>query len=422
MLKLSSPESEKIVKKTSLSILTTEEASKLNNSGDYWWRGVSKEEAEYIAKNNKFKNHSDVPIFQDPEVTEFLGMSEEESDQLEKEYKGKKIVNVTEDIENARGYGDYIIAVPRNEVDEFDVYGIVPMDVEIVGVFHSYDKDAQFKEALKEFPSFKKEVTTNLKNNRVIVKKAFQTTKVVWMKANKEDKLGNKQIIRKPTLEDFVKEILPRTMEGNYKGETDKEKYKDMFRKFPDMAISYINRGGGWEAIKIDDYQEIMANVEYGKDMGWAMEVSDFDSPEALKHRKIWDEDIPKKAQGGYNEHSTRNGKVNLDISKVDLEAHNVCKKVEKKSALQNIRKFIVNIFKASGGEYKEVATVPPGRTLPRLKDELYTLMELVTNQKEFNINDRIVFTKDTLGELPNNEEILIKPGTMGTIINKKEN
>lgn len=60
--------------------------------------------------------------------------------------------------------------------------------------------------------------------------------KFAWQ-ANKEggQKIGNKEIIRTPTLEDFEKEILPRTREGYYGSGTVQEQYNEMFNKNPNL-------------------------------------------------------------------------------------------------------------------------------------------------------------------------------------------
>jgi diguanylate cyclase (GGDEF)-like protein len=114
--------------------------------------------------------------------------------------------------------------------------------------------------------------------------------KYVWQ-ANKEggQTIGNKEIIRTPTLDDFEKEILPRTREGYYGDGTAEEQYEQMLKKEPEIKISFIDKGNGWEVGQIRDLSQLVAERKQSLDKGWAKQVDDFESPEAKTHRETFD-------------------------------------------------------------------------------------------------------------------------------------
>lgn len=133
--------------------------------------------------------------------------------------------------------------------------------------------------------------------------------KYVWM-ANKEggQTIGNKSIIKTPSLDDFVKEILPRTRKGFYGTGTVEQQYKAMLKKTPDIKIEFFDSGDGWQVGKIDSYKNIKEGphgVANGIKNGWAKQVEDFNSPEATKHRSIFDSEVvstpPPLNQGANN-------------------------------------------------------------------------------------------------------------------------
>ena len=126
--------------------------------------------------------------------------------------------------------------------------------------------------------------------------------KVVWM-ANKESgqTIGNREIIRRPTFEDFRDEILPRTRAGYYNGNTPEEQYRDMLANHPDLRISRVEVNGEWITGKIADESTILDarhGVNGGITRGWAKIVDDFDSPVAVQHRKTFDSDVAPAARG----------------------------------------------------------------------------------------------------------------------------
>jgi hypothetical protein len=114
--------------------------------------------------------------------------------------------------------------------------------------------------------------------------------KVVW-KVNTDagQTIGNKQIVMKPTLEDFTKEILPRTRKGYYGDGTIEQQYQDMLKKEPNVAISFIDKGNGWQVTKIASVEDILIEIQNGIINRWAMMVNDFESPEANQWRETSD-------------------------------------------------------------------------------------------------------------------------------------
>jgi len=123
-------------------------------------------------------------------------------------------------------------------------------------------------------------------------------SKIVWQ-TNLEggQKIGNKQILRKPTIDDFQKEILPRTREGYYEGKTIQEQYQSMLKKEPNIVISFIDKGNGWEVSKIDDLVNVKREIENGIEQGWARVVSDFNEPISKYFRQTADSQIKTKSQ-----------------------------------------------------------------------------------------------------------------------------
>ena len=118
-------------------------------------------------------------------------------------------------------------------------------------------------------------------------------SKIVWQ-MNKEggQKIGNTQILRKPTLEDFKKEILPRTREGYYGTGSIESQYKNMLQKEPNVTISFKDKGKGWEVSKIDDLINIQKEIQAGINQGWAKVVDDFESPIAKTIRTSADSEV----------------------------------------------------------------------------------------------------------------------------------
>jgi len=110
-----------------------------------YFRGVSKEELRIILKTKKFLPSTDLMPF-DNEVIEYA-IGEEYSDMTEKQierwirsmipwYNGKLSsvqggVNLTTDFENAKGYGDYVLATNGDGAEIADISDA-----------HSFAKDA----------------------------------------------------------------------------------------------------------------------------------------------------------------------------------------------------------------------------------------------------------------------------------------
>lgn len=108
--------------------------------------------------------------------------------------------------------------------------------------------------------------------------------KFVWQ-ANAEggQAIGNRQIIRPPTFEDFEGEILPRTRFGWYKGSNSNEQYQDMLKREPDVYISFTDTGSGFQVTKIDHLANLLASIEAGKEHGWVKEVSNWEEGETFR-------------------------------------------------------------------------------------------------------------------------------------------
>lgn len=73
-----------------------------------WFRGVSSKEAQRILSGGA-PSASDVPAPGDNEVARYLGLSDRDAKDLQDEIGDDPVINVTSDIENARGYGDVIL-------------------------------------------------------------------------------------------------------------------------------------------------------------------------------------------------------------------------------------------------------------------------------------------------------------------------
>lgn len=117
-----------------------------------------------------------------------------------------------------------------------------------------------------------------------------EDSKIVWQ-TNKEggQTIGNKQIIRKPTLADFRNEILPRTQKGWYGIGAIEQQYQNMLKKEPRLRVSYVDTGKGYKISKIDDFQNIKRDIINGMRKGWAKIVDDFESPIAKAVRQSID-------------------------------------------------------------------------------------------------------------------------------------
>ena len=93
-----------------------------------WYRGISKQEADNIRKGGLPKP-SAVPIPMDNEVMDYLGIDDEEAWELQKEVEGTAVINVTNDEQNAEGYGDEVLWFERHLVDlDFKPYGLINID------------------------------------------------------------------------------------------------------------------------------------------------------------------------------------------------------------------------------------------------------------------------------------------------------
>jgi|TARA_R110000796_G_scaffold110927_1_gene222466 predicted RNA binding protein YcfA (HicA-like mRNA interferase family) len=93
-----------------------------------WYRGISKQEADNIRKGG-LPNPSAVPIPMDNEVMDYLGIDDEEALELQKEVEGTAVINVTNDEQNAEGYGDEVLWFERSLIDlDFKPYGLINID------------------------------------------------------------------------------------------------------------------------------------------------------------------------------------------------------------------------------------------------------------------------------------------------------
>ena len=103
------------------------ESKTLNESEDdaYWFRGISKQEADEIRKGGLPKP-SAVPAPMDNEVMDYLGLDDEEAQELQKEAEGQAVINVTSDEQNAEGYGDEVLWFERHLIDmDLKPYGLI---------------------------------------------------------------------------------------------------------------------------------------------------------------------------------------------------------------------------------------------------------------------------------------------------------
>ena len=74
-------------------------------------------------------NPSAVPIPMDNEVMDYLGIDDEEALELQKEVEGTAVINVTNDEQNAEGYGDEVLWFERSLIDlDFKPYGLINID------------------------------------------------------------------------------------------------------------------------------------------------------------------------------------------------------------------------------------------------------------------------------------------------------
>lgn len=110
----------------------------------------------------------------------------------------------------------------------------------------------------------------------------------VWRR-NKQggQKIGNRQIVREVNMDDFKKEVLPRTQDDWYAGNTPEEKYHDFLKKEPGTVISYVDTGSGFQVSKIANIKDIMQNIDAAIKRGWAMPVRSF--AEGLAFRRVAD-------------------------------------------------------------------------------------------------------------------------------------
>ena len=104
---------------------------------------------------------------------------------------------------------------------------------------------------------------------------------------NKEggQQIGNKQKVRKPTNEDFKQHILPRLQKGIFGDGTTEQQYENMLKQYPDIVISFIDKGQGWQVSAVDKYDNIKANIDAGIKQGWAKEEESSSRVKAIKER-----------------------------------------------------------------------------------------------------------------------------------------
>ncbi len=57
--------------------------------------------------------------------------------------------------------------------------------------------------------------------------------------------------------DDFVNEVLPRTVDGHYKGETNEEKFADFQQKYSKRQGLFVKKFGYGERIAIKFYFEV---------------------------------------------------------------------------------------------------------------------------------------------------------------------
>ena len=98
-----------------------------DNAG--WFRGISKQEADDIRRGGLPKP-SAVPIPMDNEVMDYLGIDDEEALELQKEVEGTAVINVTNDEQNAEGYGDEVLWFDRSLIGyDLKPYGIISLSM-----------------------------------------------------------------------------------------------------------------------------------------------------------------------------------------------------------------------------------------------------------------------------------------------------
>ena len=121
---------------------------------------------------------------------------------------------------------------------------------------------------------------------------AKKELKVVWMACDSQ-KFGNLQWVRPPTVQEFKKEILPRTKKGYYGNGSVEEQYKEMMKKHPDIAIKWIqieHMGKNWVFGAVTDFENFVDEVK--RKPQWAKIVKDFNSKEATEWRKLNDRTV----------------------------------------------------------------------------------------------------------------------------------
>lgn len=92
-----------------------------------WYRGISDSEAQLISQG-QLPKASTVPVPYDNEVTKYLRLSDEAIEQLQQELAGRKVINVTSDEENARGYGDKVLWFDSSLIDlDLSPYGVIDL-------------------------------------------------------------------------------------------------------------------------------------------------------------------------------------------------------------------------------------------------------------------------------------------------------
>lgn len=98
-----------------------------------FYRCVGEKDLRVYKKYGKFPP-SEVIVFCDNEVLEIEGYydryTDEKIEELCQEYSGRRWLNVTRDLENAKGYGSVCIWVDDSIVYETDLgrYGVVSVD------------------------------------------------------------------------------------------------------------------------------------------------------------------------------------------------------------------------------------------------------------------------------------------------------
>ena len=102
-------------------------ANEIITESKVWWRGVSTAEADAIRNSNGtiLPNKSNVPLWNDNEISEYVGITDEDAEYYNKLDAG---INLTDDEENAEGYGTGLLWIDSSLVEyEFGPYAFVEL-------------------------------------------------------------------------------------------------------------------------------------------------------------------------------------------------------------------------------------------------------------------------------------------------------